>query len=157
VQGYDSGGDNQTLALTARGLNDFAQRRLGTQSPTDKKTLLQLSCDAPKPPVVTQEDTALLELIGRALDLHCEPDDNPRFYRGLKSDNDDTAMSSQDQDRQEDEDEDEDEDAALAETKMWDSKRVGYFLALCCLTPANSFVFDYRAEAEFLVFPQRAW
>ena len=152
---YDDG-DTQTLVLTARGLNDFARRRLGTQSPTDKKTLLQLSCAAPKPPVVTEEDTALLELIGRALDLRCESDDNPRFYRGLQSGNgdDNMAISSQEQDRQEDDEDEDDDDAALAETKMWDSKRVGYFLALCCLTPANSYLFDYRAEEQFLVFPQ---
>jgi hypothetical protein len=136
--------------LTARGLNDFARRRLGTQSPTDKKTLLQLSCAAPKPPVVTEEDTALLELIGRALDLHHEPNEDSRFYGVAPKSATDSgeATTSQGQD-------DEEETAPVVEPmqrgRMWDSKRVAYFLALCCLAPANVYAFNPTFTENCLV------
>jgi hypothetical protein len=125
--------------------------RLGTRSPTDKQTIFHQFCvpdtqlsqvigEEPQPrgPVVKQH-AALLELIGRALDLHHEPNENPRFNGAShKSDIDTGDATSQGQD-------DEEEMASvepMQKGRMWDSKRVAYFLALCCLAPANVYAFN---------------
>jgi hypothetical protein len=138
---------------------------LGTRSPTDKQTIFHQSCvpdtqlaqfqvigeesSSPRGLVVKQH-AALLELIGRALDLHHEPNEDPRFYGASHKSDIDTgeATTSQGQD-------DEEETASVVEPmqqgRMWDSKRVAYFLALCCLAPANVYAFNPTFTGNCLV------
>ncbi|ELR19765.1 uncharacterized protein ACA1_201330 [Acanthamoeba castellanii str. Neff] len=159
---------HRRLVLVARGCNDLAMK-LGTRSPTDKQTIFHQFCvpdtqlsqfqvigEEPQPrgPVVKQH-AALLELIGRALDLHHEPNENPRFNGAShKSDIDTGDATSQGQD-------DEEEMASVVEPmqkgSMWDSKRVAYFLALCCLAPANVYAFNPTFFENCLVWHEEEW
>jgi hypothetical protein len=92
---------------------------------------------------VVEQDEALLALIARALDLHREPDENPRFYGALSAD----AMTEEDE-----EDDEAQEEDLEAPVEMWDSKRVAHFLALCCFTPTNTYSAQgHGPEEDFLV------
>jgi hypothetical protein len=103
-------------------------------------------------------DSDFLQLIGQALDLRYEANEDRRFYAPGKASEPEEGEENEGEEMEEEDDEtsdvDDDEASEAAKSsprESWEPKRIAYFLALCCISPANSYSGAMMEEDGFIV------